>query len=284
MQLFAIPTGNFKLDGGAMFGVVPKSLWSKNYPSDENNLINMAMRCLLIVDEDRKILINNGIGDKQSEKFFSHYHLNGDDSLLKSLAAAGYKPEDITDMFLTHLHFDHCGGSVKYTSDGNAFETVFPNATYWISGQQWDWAMNANRRESASFLRENIKPIEESGRLKLFDHPGELFPGIEIRFYNGHTEGQAIPFISYKGKTLVFTSDLLPTHAHLPLPWVMSYDTRPLITLDEKETFLEEAVKNGYILYFEHDLYTECCTLKQTEKGIKVDKVFKLNEIDQIIV
>lgn len=284
MQLFAIPTGNFKLDGGAMFGVVPKSLWSKNYPSDENNLINMAMRCLLIVDEDRKILINNGIGDKQSEKFFSHYHLNGDDSLLKSLAAAGYKPEDITDMFLTHLHFDHCGGSVKYTSDGNAFETVFPNATYWISGQQWDWAMNANRRESASFLRENIKPIEESGRLKLFDHPGELFPGIEIRFYNGHTKGQAIPFISYKGKTLVFTSDLLPTHAHLPLPWVMSYDTRPLITLDEKETFLEEAVKNGYILYFEHDLYTECCTLKQTEKGIKVDKVFKLNEIDQIIV
>ncbi|HAH60180.1 MAG TPA: MBL fold metallo-hydrolase [Bacteroidales bacterium] len=284
MQLFAIPTGNFKLDGGAMFGVVPISLWSKNYPSDENNLINMAMRCLLIVDEDRKILINNGIGDKQSEKFFSHYHLNGDDSLLKSLAAAGYKPEDITDMFLTHLHFDHCGGSVKYTSDGNAFETVFPNATYWISGQQWDWAMNANRRESASFLRENIKPIEESGRLKLFDHPGELFPGIEIRFYNGHTEGQAIPFTSYKGKTLVFTSDLLPTHAHLPLPWVMSYDTRPLITLDEKETFLEEAVKNGYILYFEHDLYTECCTLKQTEKGIKVDKVFKLNEIDQIIV
>ncbi|MDY0343096.1 MAG: MBL fold metallo-hydrolase [Lentimicrobium sp.] len=284
MQLFAIPTGNFKLDGGAMFGVVPKSLWSKNYPADENNLINMAMRCLLVVDGDRKILINNGIGDKQSEKFFSHYYLNGEDSLLKSLAAAGYKPEDITDMFLTHLHFDHCGGSVKYTADGSAFETVFPNAMYWISVQQWDWAMHANRRESASFLKENIKPIEESGRLKLFDSPGELFPGIEIRFYNGHTEGQAIPFISYKGKTLVFTSDLLPTNAHLPLPWVMSYDTRPLITLDEKETFLEEAVNKGYILYFEHDLYTECCTLKQTEKGIKVDKVFKLNEIDQILL
>jgi glyoxylase-like metal-dependent hydrolase (beta-lactamase superfamily II) len=279
MQLFAIPTGNFKLDGGAMFGVVPKSLWSKHYPSDENNMINMTMRCLLVVDGDRRILINNGIGDKQSEKFFSHYHLNGDDSLIKSLAAAGFAPEDITDMFLTHLHFDHAGGSVKYKADRSGFETVFPNATYWISAAQWEWAMHANRRESASFLKENIQPIEESGRLKLFDHPGELFPGIEVRFYNGHTDGQAIPFIKYRGKTIVFTSDLLPTAAHLPLPWVMSYDTRPLITLDEKEAFLEEAVDKGYVLFFEHDLYTECCTLARTEKGIKVDKSMSLKDL-----
>jgi glyoxylase-like metal-dependent hydrolase (beta-lactamase superfamily II) len=279
MQLYAIPTGNFKLDGGAMFGVVPKSLWSKHYPADENNLINMAMRCLLVVDGDRKILINNGMGDKQSEKFFGHYYRNGDDALVKSLAAHGYSPEDITDMFLTHLHFDHCGGSVKYKADGNGFETVFPNATYWISQRQWDWAMHANRRESASFLKENIKPIEESGRLKLFDQAGELFPGIEVKMYNGHTDGQAIPFIQYKGKTLVFTSDLLPTAAHLPLPWVMSYDTRPLITLDEKEQFLEEVLEKNYILFFEHDLYNECCTLMMTEKGIKVDKQFKVGDI-----
>lgn len=279
MKLFAIPTGNFMLDGGAMFGVVPKSLWSKHYPADENNLINMAMRCLLVVDGDRKILINNGMGDKQSEKFFGHYYLNGDDSLVKSLAVHGYSPEDITDMFLTHLHFDHCGGSVKYTADGKGFETVFPNATYWISQQQWDWAMHANRRESASFLKENIKPIEESGRLRLFDQAGELFPGIEVKFYNGHTDGQVIPFIQYKGQTLVFTSDLLPTAAHLPLPWVMSYDTRPLITLNEKEQFLQEALENNYILFFEHDLYTECCTLVMTEKGIKVEKRFKLEDI-----
>ncbi len=279
MQLFAIPTGNFKLDGGAMFGVVPKSLWSKHYPADENNLINMAMRCLLVVDGDRKILINNGMGDKQSEKFFGHYYRNGDDSLVKSLAAHGFAPDDITDMFLTHLHFDHCGGSVKYKADGNGFETVFPNATYWISQRQWDWAMHANRRESASFLKENIKPIEESERLKLFDQAGELFPGIEVKMYNGHTDGQAIPFIQYKGKTIVFTSDLLPTSAHLPLPWVMSYDTRPLITLDEKEQFLEEVLEKNYILFFEHDLYTECCTLVMTEKGIKVDKRFHLGDI-----
>lgn len=279
MQLYAIPTGNFKLDGGAMFGVVPKSLWSKHYPSDENNMINMAMRCLLVVDGDRKILINNGMGNKQSEKFFSHYYLNGDDTLEKSLAAVGYTPADITDMFHTHLHFDHAGGGVKYNSDRSGFEPVFPNATYWISRAQWEWATHANRREVASFLKENIQPIEESGRLKLFDSPADLFPGIEIRMYDGHTDGQAIPFISYKGKTLVFTSDLLPTAAHLPLPWIMSYDTRPLITLDEKEAFLEEAVDNGYVLFFEHDLYTECCTLTRTEKGIKVDKVMKLNEL-----
>lgn len=273
MELYSIPTGNLKLDGGAMFGVVPKSIWNKVYPADENNQINLSMRCILVVDGDRRILINNGIGDKQSEKFFSHYNLNGDDSLERSLARHGFTPGDITDMFLTHLHFDHCGGSVKYNSDHSGFELAFPNATYWISQQQWDWAMNANRRESASFLRENIKPIEESGKLILFDKEGELFPGFEVRFFNGHTVGQAIPLIRHKGRTVVFASDMLPTMAHLPLPYVMSYDTQPLITLAEKEDFLNEAVDNDYVLFFEHDIYNECCTLERTEKGIGVKEV-----------
>lgn len=273
MKLYSIPTGNLKLDGGAMFGVVPKSIWNKVYPADENNQINLAMRCLLVVDGDRRILIDNGIGDKQSGKFFSHYNLNGDDNLEHSLARYGFTPGDITDMFLTHLHFDHCGGSVKYNGDRSGYELTFPNATYRVSRQQWDWAMNANRRESASFLRENIMPIEESGKLMLFDQEGELFPGFEVRFFNGHTVGQAIPFIRYKGRTVVFAADMLPTMAHLPLPYVMSYDTQPLITLAEKEDFLNEAVGKDYILFFEHDLYNECCTLEQTEKGVGVKEV-----------
>ncbi len=276
MELYSIPTGNLKLDGGAMFGVVPKSLWNKVYPADENNLINLSMRCLLIAEGDRRILIDNGIGDKQSEKFFSHYNLNGDDSLEHSLAQYGYSTGDITDMFLTHLHFDHCGGSVKYKSDRSGFEPAFPNATYWISLPQWELAMNSNRRESASFLRENIIPIEESGRLNLFNQGGELFPGFEVRLFNGHTIGQAIPFIRYKGRTIVYTADMLPTMAHLPLPYVMSYDTQPLITLREKEDFLGEAVDKDYILFFEHDLYNECCTLTRTEKGVGVKEVLTL--------
>ena len=273
MELYSIPTGNQKLDGGAMFDVVPKSIWNKVYPADENNQINLAMRCLLVVDGDRRILIDNGIGDKQSEKFFSHYNLNGDETLVGSLALHGFSPGDITDMFLTHLHFDHCGGSVKYNSDRSGFELAFPNATYWISRPQWDWAMNANRRESASFLNENIKPIEESGKLMLFEQEGELFPGFEVRFFNGHTVGQAIPLIHSNGRTVVFTADLLPTMAHLPLPYVMSYDTQPLITLDEKEKFLLEAADKDYILFFEHDIYNECCTLTRTEKGVGVKEV-----------
>jgi len=279
MQVFSIPTGNFMLDGGAMFGVVPKSLWSKRYPADDNNMINMALRCLLIVDGDRRILINNGLGDKQSEKFFSHYYLNGSDSLTKSLAFHGFAPEDITDILLTHLHFDHCGGSVKFNADKSGYELTFPNAIYWAGSSQWEWALHTNRRESASFLTENIKPLEASGQLKLFDYEGELFPNVRIRFFNGHTEGQVIPFISYKGKTIVFTSDLLPTTAHIPLPWVMSYDTRPLITLDEKETFLNEALENQYILFLEHDAYNECVMLEKDEKGIKAGKSFTLDSI-----
>lgn len=279
MQVFSIPTGNFMLDGGAMFGVVPKSLWNKRYPADDNNMINMAMRCLLIVDGDRRILINNGLGDKQNEKFFSHYYLHGNDSLLKSLAMHGFDPEDITDILLTHLHFDHCGGSVKYNSEKNSFELTFPNAIYWASGSQWEWALHTNRRESASFLTENIKPIEESGQLKLFDYEGELFPNVRVRFFNGHTDGQAIPFIDYKGKTIVFTSDLLPTTAHVPIPWVMSYDTRPLITLDEKQAFIDEVLENQYILFLEHDFYNECVILEKDEKGIKAGRSFTIESI-----
>lgn len=279
MQIYSIPTGHFKLDGGAMFGVVPKSLWSKQYPADENNMIDMVMRCMLVVDGERRILINNGIGDKQNEKFFSRFYLSGEDSLVGSLAVHGYTPDDITDMFLTHLHFDHCGGSVKYNDSKNGFELTFPNATYHISSAQWNWAMHANKRESASFLIENIKPIEESGKLKLFDREGEIFPNFNVKFYNGHTDGQAIPFIKYKDKTIVFTSDVLPTKAHVPLPWIMSYDTRPLITLDEKEAFLNEAVNNQYILFLEHDAYNECFILEKTEKGIKPGESFKLETV-----
>lgn len=279
MELYPIPTGHFKLDGGAMFGVVPKSLWSKVYPSDENNMIDMVMRCLLIVDGNRRILINNGIGDKQSEKFFSRFYLSGEESLVGSLAQHGLRPEDITDMFLTHLHFDHCGGSVKLKSDKSGYELTFPNANYYISNAQWNWAINSNKRESASFLIENIKPIEESGKLKLFGEDAHLFDNVKIRLFNGHTDGQAIPLISYKGRTVVFTSDMLPTKAHVPLPWIMSYDTRPLITLDEKESFLNEAADNDYILFLEHDAYNECFRVQRTDKGVVAGESFKLEDV-----
>ena len=279
MELYSIPTGNFKLDGGAMFGVVPKSMWNKVYPSDDNNLIPLAMRCLLVVDGDRKILIDNGIGDKQVEKFFGHYHLYGEDSLEKSLIKVGLKPEDITDIFLTHLHFDHVGGSIKRKSNGNEYEPTFPNAIYRISRPQWEWAINANLREKASFLKENILPIAESGRLQLFDGPTELFPGFRVRIYNGHTMGQAIPFIDYKGTKVVFMADTIPTSAHIPLPYIMSYDIQPLVSLREKEAFLNEAVDEGFVLFFEHDVFSECCTLKRTEKGIRIKSTARLDEI-----
>lgn len=270
MELFSIPTGNFKLDGGAMFGVVPKAIWNKVYPADDHNLIPLAMRCLLIVEGDRKILIDNGIGDKQDEKFFSHYYLHGNDSLRVSLAEAGFSVEDITDMFLTHLHFDHAGGSVKRKNLGEGYELMFPNATYWISEPQWEWATHANPREKASFLKENILPIQESGQLRLFHENFELIPGVEIRLFNGHTQGQALPFIHYKGRTVVFMGDLIPTAAHIPIPYVMSYDTQPLISLTEKEDFLKEAADKKYILFFEHDIFMECCTVEPTEKGIRL--------------
>ena len=278
MKLIPIETGNLKLDGGAMFGVVPKVLWQKLYPADENNLCNWAMRCLLVVDGDRRILIDNGIGNKQDENWLKHYYLNGDATLEISLAEAGYKPEDITDMVITHMHFDHCGGSVNYNADKSGFELAFPNATYWTSKQQFDWATNPNRREEASFLKENILPIQESGKLKLIEEEGEYIPNITFKLYNGHTEGQVIPHINYNGKTIAFMADLMPSSAHIPMPWIMAYDTRPLETLEDKERFYAEALENDIVLFLEHDLYNEACTLHNTPKGVRVKAQGKLSE------
>lgn len=278
MKLYPIETGNLKLDGGAMFGVVPKVIWQKKYPADKNNLCNWAMRSLLIVDGDRKILIDNGIGDKQDEKFFKHYYLNGDDTLEKSLAKYSYTPDDITDVVLSHLHFDHCGGGVKYNEDKTRLELVFKNATYWTSEQQWNWANNPNRRERASFLKENILPMQETGNLRLIKKSTEIFPDFYVELFYGHTEGQVIPFIKINKHTLVFMADLLPSTAHIPLPYVMSYDIYPLISINEKEKFLNEAVENNYILFFEHDLYNECCTVCNTDKGIRLKEAFTLKE------
>ncbi|HPK04363.1 MAG TPA: MBL fold metallo-hydrolase [Bacteroidales bacterium] len=277
MQLFAIETGHFKLDGGAMFGVVPKSLWSRTYPADENNLINMSMRCLLVVNGDRKILINNGMGNKNKDKNTLYFHL--DDSTVNlgnSLAKHDFSMDSITDVFLTHLHFDHCGGSVDEDENGNLF-LAFPNAVFHVSRQQWEWAINPNKREKPSYPPENLLPMKE--RLNLFEKDGELFPGFSYKIYNGHTMGQAIPFINYNGKTVVFTSDVLPTSAHIPLPYIMSYDIQPLTTLEEKESLLKEAVENDFVLFFEHDFYTECCTLESTAKGVKVKEKYTLAEI-----
>ena len=278
MKIYPIETGNLKLDGGAMFGVVPKTLWQKLYPCDENNLCNWAMRCLLIVDEDRKILIDNGIGDKQDEKFLKHYYLNGDDDLEKSLAKLGFTPNDITDMILTHLHFDHCGGSIKYADNNKDFEPAFKNANYWVSKKQYNWAVEPNHRESASYLKENILPIEESGQLKLIEEESEILPNINVKLFDGHTDGQIIPYINYNGKILAFTADLLPSTVHVPLPWIMAYDTRPLITLEDRQIFYKEVLKKDITLFFEHDLYNECCTLQQTDKGVRVKETFPLNK------
>ena len=279
MKLYPIETGNLKLDGGAMFGVVPKVLWSKAYPCDENNLCNWSMRCLLVVDEDRVILIDNGIGEKQDEKWLKHYYLNGEATLNGSLAKAGFKPEDITDVILTHMHFDHCGGSVKWNNDRTGYELAFPNAIYWTSRQQFDWATKPNRREKASFLKENILPIQESGRLKLIDEEGEYIPNITFKLYHGHTEGQLIPHIKVNGKTVVFMADLMPSAAHVPMPWIMAYDVRPLQTLKDRERFYEEAVKNDYVLFFEHDIKNEAGTIHNTEKGVRIKETGKLADI-----
>jgi glyoxylase-like metal-dependent hydrolase (beta-lactamase superfamily II) len=281
MKLHVINTGFFKLDGGAMFGVVPKTLWSKSNPADENNLCNWAMRCLLIEDGNRLILIDNGIGDKQDAKFFSHYYLSGNDTLETSLKAAGFSTDDVTDMFLTHLHFDHCGGSIRHNKDRTGFETVFKNATYWSNTEHWEWATKPNPREKASFLKENILPISESGQLKYIDgeHSKQLGENISLSYMRGHTDAMMIPHIKYKGKTIVFMADLLPSTGHIPLPYVMGYDTRPLLTLTEKEKFLNTAADNEYILFLEHDAVNECCTLQRTEKGIRLKDTFSLQEI-----
>lgn len=298
MKLYSINTGFFKLDGGAMFGVVPKTIWNKINPADENNLCSWALRCLLIRDNDRLILVDNGNGDKQDAKFFSHYYLHGDDTLQKSLTHYGFTSDDITDVILTHLHFDHCGGSI--VREGDKLVPAFKNATFWSNRSHWDWAVNPNEREKASFLKENILPIEESGRLKFiphwFDDTPKEEPGghltitgklpsvpftdnITIRFANGHTRDMMLPQIQYKGKTIVYMADLLPSQGHIPLPYVMAYDMFPMTSLQEKKAFLQEAADGGYILFFEHDPQYECCTLQRTERGIRPKDFFKLEEI-----
>ncbi|WP_114783405.1 MBL fold metallo-hydrolase [Botryobacter ruber] len=280
MQRHIINTGFFKLDGGAMFGVVPKTLWQRTNPADENNLCTWAMRCLLLEDGDRLILIDNGLGDKQDAKFFSHYYLHGDDTLLKSLHKAGFAPGDVTDVFLTHLHFDHCGGGVKYRSGGSGYELTFPNAIYWSNADHWKWATEPNAREKASFLKENILPMQESGHLQFIDVAAPSpFPQFDILFADGHTDKMMLPVIPYKGKKLVFMADLLPSVGHIPLAYVMGYDTRPLLTLDEKAAFLQKAADEQYILFLEHDPVNECCSVQHTEKGIRLDKTFSLSEV-----
>ena len=286
MKLYTINTGYFKLDGGAMFGVVPKSIWNKLNPADENNLCSWALRCLLIEDGNKLILIDNGNGTKQDEKFFSHYYLYGDDTLEKSLAKYGFEKEDITDVILTHLHFDHCGGSIDKVN--NKLIPAFKNAVYWNNKKHWDWAVHPNDREKASFLKENILPIQESGQLKFIEISEEkdgrlgstLFNStISLRFVSGHTENMMLPQIHYKDKTIVFMADLLPSAAHIPIPYVMAYDMFPLTTINEKKSFMKEAIENNYILFFEHDLQYECCNLQQTEKDIRAKDFFKLSEI-----
>jgi glyoxylase-like metal-dependent hydrolase (beta-lactamase superfamily II) len=278
LNLHVINTGYFKLDGGAMFGVVPKSIWQKTNPANENNLCNWAMRCLLVEDGNRLILIDNGIGNKQDEKFLSHYFLNGDDTLIKSLHKAGFNESDVTDMFLTHLHFDHCGGGVRKLSE--KFELTFANATYWSNAEHWKWATEPNAREKASFLKENILPMQDSGHLNFIsiEEPSP-FSQFDIFCASGHTDKMMIPKVKYKNKTICFMADLLPSVGHIPLPYVMGYDTRPLITLEEKEIFLNEAADNKYVLFLEHDPICECCTVKRTEKGVRLDQIFALQDI-----
>lgn len=279
MKLHSINAGYFKLDGGAMFGVVPKSIWNKTNPADSNNMIDMAMRCLLVEYGDRLVLIDNGIGDKQDAKFFGYYYLHGDDTLQKSLAKAGFGMDDITDVFLSHLHFDHCGGSIVRKKSGEGFIPAFPNAVYWSNEEHWNWATKPNVREKASFLKENILPIQESGQLRFTTSDAELFPGFQVKFFNGHTEAMMIPHIQYRGRTLVYMADLLPTTGHIPVPYVMAYDTRPLLTLDEKSKFMEDAAAKDYILFLEHDPKQECCTVEKTEKGIRFKEAFPLTSV-----
>ncbi|MBK8609889.1 MAG: MBL fold metallo-hydrolase [Chitinophagaceae bacterium] len=290
MKLYTINTGFFKLDGGAMFGVVPKSMWNKLNPADENNMCSWALRCLLVEDEGKLILIDNGMGDKQDAKFFGHYYLHGDDTLDKSLAQHGFNRDDITDVFLTHLHFDHCGGSI--IREGDRLVPAFKKATYWSNENHWKWATEPNDREKASFLKENILPIQESGQLKFFDlntgagdnaplpmHDSRLTTNLSFYTVSGHTDAMMLPKINYKGKTIVFMADLLPSAAHIPLPYVMAYDMFPLTTLNEKKFFLTEAEQNDYILFFEHDPTIECCNLQLTEKGVRMKEAFKLSDL-----
>ncbi len=284
MTIYPIETGNFKLDGGAMFGVVPKTLWQRTNPADNNNLIDMSMRSMLIEDGNRLILIDTGTGNKQSDKFFGYYYFFGDFSLDTSLTKYGFHRNDITDVFLTHLHFDHCGGAIQWNKDRTGYEPAFKNAKFWSNKNHWQWAIEPNVREKASFLKENINPIEASGQLNFINLPESDFAtntelGFDILFADGHTEKQMIPHIQYKEKTLVFMADLLPTVGHITLPYVMGYDTRPLLTIDEKAKFLNKAATNNYFLFLEHDASNELCTLKHTEKGVRLNQTYKFNQV-----
>ncbi len=283
MKIHPLNTGNFKLDGGAMFGVVPKTLWQKTNPADENNMCNWAMRSMLIEDGNRLMIVDTGIGDKQNEKFFSHYYMNGTDDLKLNLKKLGYSTDDITDVFLTHLHFDHCGGAIQWNKDHTAFEPVFKNAIYWSNDQHWKWATEPNPREKASFLSENILPIQESGQLKFIERKDtvtkNVFNQMDVLFVDGHTDSMMIPHVKYQGKTIAFMADLLPSVGHIPLAYVMGYDTRPLITMTEKEQFLQRAVDEEFVLFLEHDSVNECCTLQMTEKGVRLKDTFKFEEL-----
>ena len=284
MQLYPIETGNFKLDGGAMFGVVPKSLWQKTNPADANNMIDIAARCLLIEDSNRLILIDTGMGNKQSDKFFGYYYLWGNHNIEDSLKAHGFHRDDITDVFMTHLHFDHCGGSVQWNKDKTGYEPAFKNAYFWSNANHWEWATKPNNREKASFLSENILPMQDSGQLKFTSLPEQRLLknselGFDIFYADGHTEKQMIPLIHYKGKTIAFMADLLPTVGHLPIPFVMGYDTRPLLTLTEKDEFLNMAANQNFYLFLEHDAHNQIITVQHTEKGVRLKETFTTQEI-----
>jgi glyoxylase-like metal-dependent hydrolase (beta-lactamase superfamily II) len=287
MILHTLNTGFFKLDGGAMFGVVPKSIWNKLNPADENNLCNWALRCLLIEDGKRLILVDTGLGNKQDAKFFGYYNIHGQKSLDIAISEKGFSIGDVTDVFLTHLHFDHCGGAI--VRKGDQLSTAFPNAVYWSNEQHWLWATKPNDREKASFLKENIFPIQESGQLKMISVPEEknestlatstFAVDFNVRFVNGHTRAMMLPQLTYKGRTIVFMADLLPSAGHLPIPYIMAYDMFPLTSLNEKRVFLEEALEGDFILFFEHDPLHECCTVQKTDKGIRVKDFFSLNDL-----
>jgi glyoxylase-like metal-dependent hydrolase (beta-lactamase superfamily II) len=279
MKIYPIETGNFKLDGGAMFGVVPKTIWQKTNPADSNNLIDMSMRCMLIEDGKRLILIDTGLGSKQSDKFFGYYHLFGNFNLESSLAKHGFHRDDITDVFLTHLHFDHCGGVIEWNSQKNLLQPAFKNAKFWSNDNHWNWAIEPNPREKASFLKENINPIRESGQLNFITNNSLEQIGFNVLLMDGHTEKQMLPKLSYQGKTIIFMADLLPTIGHIPLPYVMGYDTRPLLTIKEKAIFLKEAADNNYYLFLEHDAYNEICTVQHTEKGVRLKETHKFTDI-----
>ncbi|PKH50037.1 MBL fold metallo-hydrolase [Tenacibaculum sp. Bg11-29] len=279
MQIYPIETGNFKLDGGAMFGVVPKSIWQKTNPADDKNMISMGMRCMLIEEGDKLTLIDTGVGNKQSDKFFGYYYMFGDFSLDTSLAKYGFHRDDITDVFLTHLHFDHCGGVIKWNKDKTGYMPAFKNAKVWSNENHWNWAVAPNAREKASFLKENIQPIKENGQLNFIDKNIQNQVGFDVLLMDGHTEKQMLPKINYQGKTIVFMADLLPTAGHIPLPYVMGYDTRPLLTLEEKRIFLNEAADNDFYLFLEHDAYNELITVKHTEKGVRLKESYKFTDI-----